>query len=366
MPSKIRIAVVGVGHLGKHHVRLLAENPIAELVGVADIDEQRLQEVTTAHGVTGFRDYKDLIGKVDAACVVVPTQAHLEVAGCLLESGVDVLVEKPIAPTAADGQKLVELAQNTGRILQVGHVERFNPAVVALRDHHIEPRYIDASRVAPFSFRSADVGVVLDLMIHDIDIVLSLAGSRPVRVEAAGVAVLTACEDIANARVVFENGCVASLTASRVATKTERKIRVFSHDSYLTVDFDKRQGVLYRKSPELTVERVQSLAAGAENLADLRGMVFSNLLQVEHLPVQSEDALTEEIRSFVACVRDRDRTGHQHLRRSVHRLGGGRVPARHARAGAAHAVRHPLPRADGSGPHQGQGEERALRGPRVG
>ena len=192
--------------------------------------------------VPTYADPAELPADVEAVSVAVPTALHHAVALPLLRRGVSVLVEKPMVRTLEEGRDLIAAAEASGAVLQVGHVERFNPAVRALERHRIRPRFIEAARVAPFSFRSADVGVVLDLMIHDLDIVLHLAGSEPVRVEAVGVPVLTAHEDIANARIVFANGCVANLTASRVATKTERKLRVFSPDSYLVVDFGKREG----------------------------------------------------------------------------------------------------------------------------
>ena len=249
MTGTVRIAVVGVGHLGKHHVRLLAKNPVAELVGVADTNEHNLTAAASEHGVPGHLDYKDLLGKVDAVCVAVPTSAHLEVAGCFLESGVDVLVEKPIAPTEKDGRKLVDLAARADRILQVGHVERFNPALDAVREMGLEPRYIESHRLAPFSFRSVDIGVVLDLMIHDIDLVLTMVKSKVASVEAYGGAVFTPAEDMASAILKFENGAVAHLTANRVALRPMRRMRLFSRDCYASLDFQSSHGTFIRKKP---------------------------------------------------------------------------------------------------------------------
>ena len=219
---------------------------------------------------------------------------------------------QPMVRRLDEGRELIAAAEKSGAVLQVGHVERFNPAVRALRDYQITPRYIEAARVAPFPFRSTDVGVVLDLMIHDIDIVLHLANSPVKSVEAIGVPVLMGTEDIANARIVFENGCVANLTASRVATKSERKIRVFSRDSYLVLDFGRREGYLYRKSPELTAEVVQSLigqavAGGKSTIGDLQGKVFTDLIKMDRLEIPEGDALTEEIRDFLRCVRERSK-----------------------------------------------------------
>ncbi len=284
--------------------------PEAELVAIVDADEARRAEAGKTYGCPTFADPAELPADVEAVSVAVPTQFHHRVALPLLRRGVSVLIEKPMVRRLDEGRELIAAAEQSGAVLQVGHVERFNPAVRALRDHEIVPRYIEAARVAPFPFRSTDVGVVLDLMIHDIDIVLHFAGSPVKRVEAIGVPVLMATEDIANARITFENGCVASLTASRVATKSERKVRVFSKDSYLVLDFGRREGYLYRKSPKLTPEMtqqfiVEAAAGGKATLAEFQGKVFTDLLTMERLTIPEGDALTEEIRDFLRCVRER-------------------------------------------------------------
>jgi predicted dehydrogenase len=279
---------------------------------VVDANEATRAEASKAYGVPALADPAELPRDVEAVSVAVPTKFHHRVALPLLERGVSVLIEKPMVRLLPEGRELIAAAERSGAILQVGHVERFNPAVRALRDHEIVPRYIETARVAPFPFRSTDVGVVLDLMIHDIDIVLHLAGAPVKSVEAVGVPVLMGTEDIANARLVFENGCVASLTASRVATKSERKVRVFSRDSYLVLDFGRREGFLYRKSPALTPAKVEeligrALAGGKATIADLQGKVFTDLLSMERLTIPEGDALTEEIRDFLRCVRERSR-----------------------------------------------------------
>ncbi len=307
MNRPVRTAVIGVGAFGRHHARIYGELPQAELVAVVDADPEVRANAQKTYGVKAVASVEELPDDVEAVSVAVPTEMHRDIALPLLERGVSTLVEKPMVRSLAEGRELIAAAERSGAVLQVGHVERFNPAVQALRQHKIEPLYIEAVRVAPFSFRSADVGVVLDLMIHDIDLVLHLAGSRPTSVDAVGVGVLTGSEDIANARVHFENGCVANLTTSRVATKTERKIRVFSTDSYLVVDFAKREGWFYRKSPDLTLDKVRERASGATSLADLQGMVFGDLLTTERLTVTPSDALTDEISDFLRCIRDRDR-----------------------------------------------------------
>ncbi len=301
----VRTAVIGAGGFGRHHVRIHSELPESDLVAVVDPNPEVQARVRETCGALVLSDVSELPAGIEAVSIAVPTEHHHAVAQPLLARGISTLIEKPMVRDLEEGRDLIRAAEMSGAILQVGHVERFNPAVRALREHQIKPRFIESQRVAPFSFRSADVGVVLDLMIHDIDIVLHLAASRPSRVEAVGVPVLTPHEDIANARVVFENGCVANLTASRVATKVERKLRVFSPDSYLVMDFGKRGGVLYRKSPDLTVERVLQMRSGATSMADLQGAVFENLLTVEHLAVPETDPLTEEIRQFLQCTRER-------------------------------------------------------------
>jgi predicted dehydrogenase len=310
LTARVRTAVVGVGAFGRHHARIYSQMPQAQLVAVVDADPAKREEAGRTYGVPAFADPSQIPADVEAVSVAVPTEFHHRVALPLLSRGVSVLIEKPMVRSLEEGRELIAAAEKSGAVLQVGHVERFNPAVRALRDHQIVPRYIEAARVSPFSFRSADVGVVLDLMIHDLDIVLHLARSEPERVEAIGVPVLTPCEDIANARVVFRNGCVANLTASRVATKTERKVRVFSRDSYLVLDFGRREGYLYRKGPGLTPEKTReliamALAGGKATITDLQAKVFTDLLTMERLTIPEGDALTEEIRDFLRCVRER-------------------------------------------------------------
>ncbi len=307
MANRVRIAVVGVGHLGKHHVRLLAQNPLAELVGVADINEQNLAAATSEHGVLGYRDYKELLGKVDAVCVVVPTQIHLEVAGCFLESGIDVLVEKPIALNALDGQRLVDLARSTSRILQVGHVERFNPALDAVRELGLEPRYIESHRLAPFSFRSVDIGVVLDLMIHDIDLVLAMLKSPLVSVEAYGGAVFTPLEDMASALLKFENGAVAHLTANRVALRPMRRMRLFSRDCYASLDFQSSHGTLIRKNAGWDLQRLDVDAVDPTKIHDLWKFVYEGLLTVKEVDMDVGNPLDQELRAFMKSVQERSR-----------------------------------------------------------
>ncbi len=300
----MRVAVVGAGHFGRHHVRILSGLPGVTLAAVCDRDPDRRREIREEYGVPAVAEAEDLPPDLDAVVVAVPTESHLAVAGPLLERGISALVEKPLARDGKEAEALCEAAERGGAVLAAGHVERFNPALMAALRHRLEPRFIECHRVAPFSFRSADVGVVLDLMIHDLDICLALARSEVRELEACGIPVLGRHEDIANARLTFANGCVANLTASRVAMKTERKVRLFCPDAYLSLDYANRTGVLYRKSPKLTPEYVRELSREAETITDLRGLVFGNLLTVERLSMEDHDQLEMEIRDFLDAVRE--------------------------------------------------------------
>lgn len=301
----VRIAVIGYGHLGRHHARLLADVPGAELVAVADTRAEARAEAREKTGVDVVEDYRELVGRVDAVTIVVPTQAHREVAGFLLEHDVDVLVEKPIAPTAAEGRELVEIAVRRHRILQVGHIERFNPAFRALREQGIEPRYVEAQRLAPFTFRSVDVGVVLDLMIHDLDLVLSLFGDDVVEVQAFGGSVFTPSEDMASATLRFGSGAVAQLTASRVALKPLRRFRTFTRDAYASIDFSDQSGVLIRKNPGWDFGKLDVSRIDTSKIDDLWKFVFEGLLRVDRYRTDDGNPLRDELASFVASVESR-------------------------------------------------------------
>lgn len=304
MPDPVRIGVVGIGHLGKHHMRLL-KGLDCELVGVADPSEEARAFAEETYGLQTFADYKDLVGKVDAVSVVVPTMMHREVACHFLDEGVDVLVEKPIARSVRDGQAIVDAAKANDRILAVGHVERFNPALRGIETIGKAARYIESHRLAPFSFRSTDIGVVLDLMIHDLDLVLALVQSEIKSVEAFGGAVFTPAEDMASAIIKFENGAVAHLTANRVALKPMRKMRVFSKEGYVSLDFQSSQGMVVRKAPGWDFEKLDMQSLDKAQMGDLWKFVFDGLLQVENLQLDSGNPLQEELQEFVACVRDR-------------------------------------------------------------
>ncbi len=243
----LRVGVVGVGHVGQHHARLFASLPGGVLAGVMDINADRARLIGERYGAPWFTDLGTLLERVDAVSVAVPTSAHFAVAKVCLEAKVHVLVEKPIAVMPVEAHELVELARSRDRLLQVGHVERFNPVVRSVRPHIGKPGFIECYRLSPFGQRGTDVDVVLDLMIHDLDIVLSF-GLGPVEdIRAAGVPVLTPNIDIANARIQFGGGCVANLTSSRVSATRMRKLRLFQRDSYLSVDYQTRQGMISRR-----------------------------------------------------------------------------------------------------------------------
>lgn len=303
MIEPIRIAVVGVGHLGRHHARLLAAHPEANLTAIAELDPENRRKAEEAYQVPGFEDYHQLLGKVDAVSVVVPTKAHLEVSKFFLENGVDVLVEKPIAPSVVEGQAIVAAARENGRILQVGHVERFNRALSAIREHQIVPRYIESNRLAPFSFRSIDIGVVLDLMIHDLDLVLAIVDSPVVSVQAFGGAVFTPAEDMASAIIRFENGAVANLTASRVALKPLRRMRLFCRDSYTSLDFQAGTVTLIKKNPGWDFQNLEPV--DPTQIDDLWKYVFQGLFSVEELKMDEGNPLDDELSAFLTSVRDR-------------------------------------------------------------
>ena len=279
----VRVGVVGVGALGQHHARVYADLPGATLAGIYDADPSRAAEVAARHGVPAFRQLRELTDAADAISVAVPTVDHHRVARTLLESGKDVLVEKPMTAGLEEAEDLIGLASEKGAVLQVGHIERFNPAVDALRKAALQPRFIEVHRLSPFSPRSLDVDVVLDLMIHDLDIVLCLDGSGAVQVDAVGVPVLTSKVDIANARLRFASGLIANLTASRVSAEKVRKFRVFSPKTYISVDFAARSAQVYRLvqgegGPEITTERTSA---------------------------PDEEPLRRQLAAFVAAVRDR-------------------------------------------------------------
>lgn len=278
------VGAVGVGYAGRYHAEKYAASEKAKLVAVADIDRARAEEVGQKLGVYATTDYRELFGQVCCVSVAVPTRLHYEVTRDFLCAGIDVLVEKPMAATLEEGRKMVELAREQRRVLQVGHLERFNPAIRRLEGVIREPKFVECHRLAPFVERGTDVDVVLDLMIHDIDIIASLVHSEVSKVDAIGVPVLTDKPDIANARITFSNGCIANVTSSRVSMKRERKIRFFQMDAYISIDYDQKRAQIYRKSHK---------EAGWPSI---RG---------ETIEIGEGDALADEIESFLQTVQTR-------------------------------------------------------------
>ncbi len=282
--DRLRVAVVGVGYLGRFHAQKYAALERCELFAVADSRPGPGSAVAQELGTRAVGDYRELLGKVDAVSIVTPTAAHCEIALAFLESGAHVLVEKPITETVAQAQRLISAARRAGRVLQVGHLERFNPTIVAAEPQLRAPRFIDCQRLAPFRERGTDVNVVLDLMIHDLDIVQSIVGSDIAHIDAVGTPVFSSEIDIANARIRFANGCVANATASRVSLKTERKLRIFQDDAYLSLDLQQKI---------LTVIRKQPVAAGEARLP----------VTIDEQSFEPGDALRSEIEAFLASCR---------------------------------------------------------------
>jgi predicted dehydrogenase len=282
--SSLRTAVIGVGYLGNFHAQKYAALEGVELVGVVDASPDRAAEVAAACGCGSFTDYRDLIGKVDAVSVVVPTQYHYEVAREFLAVGVHVLIEKPITVTIEQADELIALADTNRLVFQVGHLERFNPVMMAAEEVLNEPLFVESVRIAPFKPRGTDVNVVLDLMIHDIEIIQHLVKSPVARIDAVGAPVFTGEEDIANARIAFENGCVANVTASRISLKSERKMRIFQRDAYLTLDFQNKKVLVAKKG-------AGELLPGVPNV------------QVTEQELGQSDPLLSEISSFVEAIR---------------------------------------------------------------
>ena len=247
MSQRVKVGVAGVGHMGKEHARIYSELQEAELVGVHDSNPDTARKIAAKCKTRAFGSLEEMVDAVDAASIVTPTTTHLAIAEPFLKRGKHVVVEKPIAMNTEEARKLVDLAEKHGAKLAVGHVERFNPVLVALEERLGRPRFIEAHRLSPYPGRSTDIGVVMDLMIHDLEIILHLVRSPVTSVDAVGVPVLSKGEDIANARIRFANGCVANLTTSRISPEKLRKIRVFQDDAYLSLDYMKQEGEIYKR-----------------------------------------------------------------------------------------------------------------------
>lgn len=284
--APLRTAVIGVGYLGRFHAQKYAQLAGSKLVGVVDANADACAKVAAELGTQAFGDYRDLFGKTDAVSLAVPTPLHHAIGCELLKNGIDVLIEKPIATTVSEARELVDLAQKHGRILQVGHLERFNPAVLAAAERLRTPRFVESHRLAPFKQRGTDVSVVLDLMIHDIDLIQELVGTPIESIDAVGATVFSGEIDIVNARLRFKGGCVANTTASRISLKQERKIRIFQDDAYLSVDMQQKILTVIRKKDQAPVESPAQVS-------------------IEEESFDQGDALLAEIESFLKAVRER-------------------------------------------------------------
>ena len=285
MPE-LRAAVVGAGKLGSFHAEKYARMPGVRLVCVADIDRERAERLAAKYHAEAAIDCTALKGQIDLASITTSTLSHFRVAADLIGAGIDVLIEKPMTATVAQDRELAALGRRSDRVVQIGHLERFNPAIVHLRSMLNRPRFIECHRLAPFTERGTDVDVILDLMIHDLDVILSLCGGEVASIEAVGVAVLTESADIANARLRFKDGLIANVTTSRVSARRERKIRFFQPDAYISVDYEARALQVYRKSPPAPGAAYPTISADRVELGE-------------------GDALADEIASFVASVRER-------------------------------------------------------------
>ncbi len=281
--GKLRTAVVGVGYLGQFHAEKYAQLADAELVAVVDVDRRRADEIAARLGTRGLDDYRELFGMVDAVSIAVPTRYHFEVARAFLDRGIHVLLEKPITTTLDEADELIKVAKERGALLQVGHLERFNPVIMALDGLLTKPGFIESVRIAPFKPRGTDVNVVLDLMIHDIDIIQNMVKSPVTQINSIGAPVFTSEEDIANARILFANGCVANVTASRISLKSERRMRIFQPDSYISVDFQNKKLAVFRKGEG-------EMQPGVPNI------------QMDEQSFEQGDALKSEIEAFLAAI----------------------------------------------------------------
>lgn len=277
----IKVAVIGIGHLGSIHSRIYSQLKDVQFIGVCDINEAKARKTAKKFRTDYFTDYRNLIGKIDAASIVVPTNLHYEISKPLLENGINLLVEKPFTKTLQEADELLSIAKDKGLILQVGHVERFNSAVLAIENIIKKPIFIECHRLGPYKKRSTDIGVVLDLMIHDIDIILGLVKDEIKNIDAVGAPVLSSDEDIANVRLQFKNGAVCNLTASRITDKTLRKIRVFQKDAYISLDYFKPSCYIYRKAAQKITR--------------------------QSIKIRKEEPLKLELEAFITCVATKEK-----------------------------------------------------------
>ncbi len=300
--ATLDVAVVGAGRMGTHHARIYSQTPSCALVAVVDRDVDRARKVAGEFGGIAFTSISELPDDIQAASVAVPTVHHADVAISLMERGISVLVEKPLAHDSATARRIVEASRKFNRVLQVGHSERFNPVVRAMLRMEVAPRFIETQRVSPFTFRSADIGVVFDMMIHDIDIMLHLVREPVDSIDAVGVNVLGPHEDVANARIRFAGGAVANLTASRLALKTDRRIRIFCPTAYLTMDYQKKSGIAIKLADNLDLIRM-AREHNFDDLSQMAGLDFGSMIKIETLIVDDVEPLRAEIETFIESIR---------------------------------------------------------------
>lgn len=304
----LRCGVIGVGRMGRHHARVYAQHPDAELIGVVDRSATASNTIIEQWGGKALETVEQLLDAgIDAVTIATPTVHHRAAAELLLANGVSCLIEKPLAPDVTEAQAIVDAADHSGSIIQVGHIVRYDPVMLAIRElQGITPRFIEMDRISPMTFRSVDVGVVLDMMIHDLDVLLMLVGEEPEQVQANAVSVLGEHEDVCNVRLTFpadEDGyqCVANVTASRLALKTERKLRIISEDAYVSADFVERKGTVVRKTAnESQLAEVREQLRAGKDLTDLN---YLDLVQVDELAVGDGEPLRLQIDHFLECVR---------------------------------------------------------------
>ena len=299
----LNVGVIGVGHLGSLHAKMYAQISSANLAGVFDVDSQRTQKLAAEFGVKAFSTLDDLLSQVEAVSIATTTQTHYEVAIQVIKRGVHLLIEKPITATIEQAKMLTEQAEKTGLKLQVGHIERFNPAILALEPYNITPLFIESHRLAQFNPRGSDVAVVLDLMIHDIDLILSLVKSKVTRIDANGIAVISDTPDIANARLQFENGCVANVTGSRISQNKMRKMRLFQRDAYISIDFAQGLAEVFRLVDEQTPNVKPTMMLGKIDQGQ-----HKRIIVYEQPEVQEVNALKYELERFVESIQKNTET----------------------------------------------------------
>ncbi len=300
--TPLSVGVIGTGRMGRLHTRVYGQMPQVKLVGVYDSNIEAAQEAAEQYDTRAFADLDELLSQVAAVTIATPTITHLEMARACLARRIPCLIEKPLAKDSNEARQIVALSRESQTLVQVGHIERFNPAVRAVDRLRMKPRFIEVTRISPLTFRSIDVGVVLDMMIHDIDIVLKLSASTVSRVDAIGVSIIGNVEDVCNARLEFENGCVANLTASRVALKTERKLRVFSPDAYVSLDYQKKYGIIAQRSGNLDAIRNAVAKIRRGEVEDLSDLNYQDLVNVEELQIDDVEPLRAEQEAFIGAV----------------------------------------------------------------